>query len=179
MNTLDIICLVVIAVSVIICLLKGFKNIFFKLCSFVIAMYVAKIFGARVGNALLMHFTNTDKETIGASFVEKLSESMVSAIGTGLLFFVIYILLRLIFKITFIGIGKDVGSVVADRLLGGLIGLFVGVAIVFIFTELTDFIVSTVAYFKQDNAVYDIINSSKIFKFFGNLNLDIGSFVSC
>ena len=178
MNTLDIICLVIIAISVIVCLLKGFKNIIFKLCSFVIAMYVAKLFGARLGNELFTYFlSNSDQTGVNASFLEKLSESMVSAIGTGLIFTVLYIVLRLVFKLFTLNIGKDFGSVLADKLLGAVIGLLVGIAIVFIFTEATDFVVSTVAYFKKDGAVFDIMNDSKIFNFFGNLNFDMTSFV--
>ena len=95
---------------------------------------------------------------------------MVSAIGTGLIFAVLYIAMRLIFKLVSINVGKDAGSIISDRLLGGLVGLLVGVAIVFVFTEATDFIVSTVAYFKNDHAVFDIINDSKIFMFFENLS---------
>ena len=173
MNTLDIICLAVIAVSVIICLLKGFKNIFFKLCSFVIAMYVAKIYGARVGEKLLAFLKSHPTETVDTALLERLSDSVVSVIGVGLVFTVLYFVLRLIFKIASSKVGQNAGSIIADKLLGALVGLLLGVAIIFVLTEATDFVLSTVAYFKQDHAVFEIINESKIFKFFENFSLNI------
>ncbi len=170
MNILDIICVAVIALSTIICLFKGFKRIIFKICSFVIAMYVAKIFGCRLGNFLLSFFSTEGNNVIDPALLEKLSSSMVSAIGTGIIFIVLYIILRLVFKIIAIKTERSAGSVIIDRLLGAVLGLLLGTAIVFVFTEIAEFVLSAIAYFKGEQEVLEIVNASGIFKFFSDFD---------
>ena len=166
MNILDIICIAIIAACMMICLIKGFKKVIFKLSSFVIAMILAKLFGNRIGKALLSKIIDID---IGA-FSDKLNSAIISALGTLIVFVMLFVLLRLIFKVVEGKMERSIRSVVVDRLWGALTGFIIGVAFVFVFTETVYIILTTVSAIKCSTEAVEYIDKTIIFKFFRNLN---------
>ncbi len=169
MNILDIICLVIIAASVIICTLNGLKKIIFKICSFFLAMLLAKFLGFKFGNFILPEAIK-DNQLFGAELSEKINDSIASVVGTIIILVVSFIILRLIFKVIEFKLGSNLQSIVINRLLGALVGLFAGVAVVLAFTEVVNIVASVAAFINQGDVFFDAIDNSVIFRFFRNLN---------
>ncbi len=169
MNALDILCLVIISASIVICTLKGLKKIIFKVCAFFLAMLLAKLFGFKVGDLVIPELVK-DNKLFGSEMAEKIDDSIASVVGTIIIFIVSFVILRLIFKIVEFKLGSSMQSIVINRLLGALVGLFAGVAVVLAFTEVVNIIASVSVFVDQGDVFFDAIDNSVIFKFFRNLN---------
>ena len=169
MNALDILCLVIISASIVICTLKGLKKIIFKVCAFFLAMLLAKLFGFKVGDLVIPELVK-DNKLFGSEMAKKINDSIASVVGTIIIFIVSFVILRLIFKIVEFKLGSSMQSIVINRLLGALVGLFAGVAVVLLFTEVVNIIASVSAFVDQGDVFFDAIDNSVIFKFFRNLN---------
>ena len=169
MNVLDILSLVFILASVAICTLKGLKKIVFKICSFFLAMLLAKLLGFKVGELVIPELVK-DNKLFGSEMAKKINDSIASVVGTIIIFLASFIILRLIFKVVEFKLGSSMQSIVINRLLGALVGLFAGVAVVLVFTEVVNIVASVAAFIGQGDIFFDAIDNSVIFKFFRNLN---------
>ncbi len=166
MNILDCVGIILIISSVAICVFKGFKKIIFKLAAFAIAMVLAKFIGQSFGNLLLSDFIKFD---IG-SVSDKVNNTIISILGTLIVFVLLFVFLKLIFKVVEGKFEKNIQSVIVDRLCGALVGFVLGVAVVFVFTEIVSIVLAIVATIKRDASVFKIADNSMIFRLVRNLN---------
>lgn len=150
MSVFDYICLAVIAFSTIICAYKGLRRIIFKICAIVLAVVISRYWGQFLLN--------------------KLNISLSPAVGGVVVFVFFFIVFKLVFKIIEGKLADGVRSIVIDRLLGALVGLFVGTAVVFVFTEIIFMIESVTTLFDIAPEFSDMINDTIIFRFMRNLN---------
>lgn len=150
MSVFDYICLAVIAFSTIICAAKGLRKIVFKLCAIALAVIVSKY--------------------LGEMLLDAVNITLTPAIGMFVVFLFFYIIFKLIFKIIEGKLADGVQSIVIDRLLGALVGLFVGTAIVFVFTEVIDIVGAVASIFDLDTEFFDAVDNTVIFRLIRNLN---------
>ena len=150
MSVFDYICLAVIAFSTIICAYKGLRKIIFKICAVAFAVLISRYWG----NILL----------------NELNISLSPAVGGVVVFLFFFIVFKLIFRIIEGKITDGVRSIVIDRLLGALVGLFVGAAVVFVFTETVFIIEKITTLFDIAPEFSSSIDNTIIFRFMRNLN---------
>ena len=170
MNILDWISLAIIGISVVICAMKGLKKVIFRVCAFAVAAIMAKLLGARLGNFLLSDIITFDKSKLDADASEKIYNTLISTLGTLIVFLTLFFILKKIFRVVEGKMGRSLQSIVIDRLCGALVGLFLGVAFVFVFTETVSIVFATISLIKRDTQIYLYIDNSIIFKLFRNLN---------
>ena len=150
MNVFDYISLAVIAFFTIICAIKGLRRMIFKLCAITLAILISKY--------------------CGEWLLEKANISLDSAIGLFVIFLLSYIILRLVFKIIEGKLDKTVRSILIDRLLGALVGFFVGLAVIFAFIEVVDIVGTVASLFNKDYEFFHLVDNSVIFRWTRNLN---------
>ena len=150
MSVLDYICLAVMAFSTIICAYKGLRRIIFKICAVVFAVLISRYWG----NILL----------------NELNISLSPAVGGVVVFLFFFVVFKLVFKIIEGKLTDGVRSIVIDRLLGALVGLFVGTTVVFVFTEIIFIIEKVTILFDIAPEISEMIDNTIIFRFMRNLN---------
>ncbi len=166
MNIFDCIGMALIALFVAVFAFKGCKKLIFKFAAFAIAMIFAKLIGQKFGHFLLSDFIKLD---IG-ELSDKVNGTIISVLGTLILFLLLFVFLRLIFKVVEGKFEKSIQSVIVDRICGALVGFVLGVAVVFVFTEIVSIVITIVATIKCDTEIFDIVDNSIIFKLSRNLN---------
>ncbi len=166
MSILDYICIALIGGSVVICALKGLKKIIFKIAAFVISVILAKLVGGKIGHLLLSDIININFGSLSS----EINGRIISILGTLIVFILLFIFLKLIFKVVEGKMGQNIQSLIVDRLLGALVGFFIGVAIVLVFTEVVDIVLSVISLFKRDADVFDVVDNTIIFRLVRNLN---------
>ncbi len=166
MTFLDFLCIAIIVVFTAICAFKGMKKIIFRMVAFIVAMLVAKLLGYKIGNFLLSDIIQIDIGPVS----NRVKETIISVVGTLLLFVILFIFLRLIFKVVEGKFEKNIQSIIIDRLCGALVGFLLGISIVFVFTEVVDAVLAVIAFVKKDIEVFNIAEESIIFRLFRNLN---------
>ena len=150
MSVFDYVCLAVIAFSTIICAYKGLRKIIFKICATVFAVLISRYWG----NILL----------------NELNISLSPAVGGVVVFLFFFVVFKLVFKIIEGKLTDGVRSIVIDRLLGALVGLFVGTTVVFVFTEIIFIIEKVTILFDIAPEISEMIDNTIIFRFMRNLN---------
>ncbi len=166
MNILDYISLAFICAAIVFCSFKGIKKVIFKTAAFVISIIVAKLIGEKFGDLLLSEIIDLDVGILS----EKVNGTIIAVLGTLILFVLLFVFLRLIFKVIEGKYEKNMQSMIVDRILGALVGFFIGVAVVFVFTEVVDIVFTVIATIKQDTDIFDLIDDSIIFTLLHNLN---------
>ncbi len=166
MNILDYICLILLCASVVICAIKGLKKIIFRVAAFVISMILAKLLGNKIGTLLLSDIIRLD---IG-SLSDTVNGTIISLLGTLIVFLLLLIVLKLIFKVVEGRMGQNIQSMIIDRLCGALVGFFIGVAVIFVFTEIVDIVFTVISLFKNDTEIFELADNTIIFRLFRNLN---------
>ena len=170
MNILDWICLAIIGAAVVVCSIKGLRKIFFKISAFVLSILIAEFIGSRIGYFLLSDLIHINLPTLDSDVTEKISNTIISTLGTLIVFLLLFFILKKIFAIVEGRLERKLHSVIVDRILGALTGLFFGVAFVFVFTEVVVIIFTAISAIKRDIEVFKYVDNSIIFKFFRNLN---------
>ncbi len=166
MNILDFICIAIMGASIVICSIKGLKKLVFKVSAFIIATIMAKLLGNKFGNLLLSKVIDFD---VGA-LSDKFNDTIISVLGTLIVFLLLFIILKMLFRIVEGKMERSIQSIIVDRLLGALTGLFIGVAFVFVFTEIVYMILTAVSVIRRDTEAISFIDNTIIFKFIKNLN---------
>ncbi len=166
MTVFDYICFVIIGAAVMLCAFKGLRKIIFRLAAFIVSMIVARLIGDKIGNLLLSDVIQIDIGPIS----EKIKSTIISSLGTLVVFILLFIFLKLIFKVVEGKFDQNINSVIIDRLCGALVGFFLGVAIVFVFTEVVDIVITIIATFKKDGEIFDFVQKSIVFRLLRNLN---------
>ena len=152
MNLFDIIAIAIFVLFVIVCTFSGFLKMLAKWGAFFAAMILSRMFGARVGEYLLGD----------VDFLSSFSNVIGTAIVFVALFFAGRIILGLLAKI----ITKASGTGAIDKLLGAVLGVVGGVAAVFLFAFVSEFIVSVVSLFDANANIVHMINDTSILKYF-------------
>lgn len=150
MNTLDIIAIIIFAMFVLICTVRGFLGILSKWGSFFAAMILSKMFGGMVGDML---------------FVDLLG-SFAPIVGTALLFVVLFFVCRIILGALVKLITKVLHAKALDRFFGAILGAVGGVAAIFLFTFVLDVVVAVVSMFNVDANIIHMVNDTSILKYF-------------
>ncbi len=166
MSALDYICIALIGCSSLICAIKGLKKIFFRLAAFVISVILAKLVGNKVGYFLLSDVIDVN---LGSASSE-INNRIISILGTLIVFALLFVFLKLIFKVVEGKMGQNIQSRIIDRLLGALVGFFIGVAVVLIFTEAVSIVLTVISLLKGDVDAFEIVDNTIIFKLVRNLN---------
>lgn len=166
MDILDGIFVSVISSCVAFGALKGLNKLLSMTLSLAVALLVAKLTGRIFGKFLLSKVINLNISSLsfGVSF------ALTTLIGTIVVFLQLFFMLRLIFKIVDGKMEKDLYSLVLDRLNGALAGFFIGVSVVFSFTELVFAVLAIITLAKNDIHTADRADRSVIFKLARNLN---------
>ncbi len=150
MNTLDIITLVILSLSVLICAIKGFLKIIAHFGAFCVAMIASKLLGGWLGETFL-------GEALGG---------FASAIGT----LVLFVLLLLLCRIIFTGVAKLITKVLKtkalDKVLGAIVGLAGGVAGIYVFSLVLGVVVSVISLIGVESALPAMIDSTLLLKYF-------------
>ncbi len=165
MNLFDIITIAICAMTVLICVWKGFLKIALKTGAIAVSAIVAKFVGPILGERFIPDIFKSS-DAMSAEVADKVNEMIATVIGTVLLFIVLFILLRLISGL----IAKLVTNVThtgkIDRVLGAIFGLILGVAFVFLFAEGVKIYASISTLINPDGAILEKIENSLVFKYF-------------
>ncbi|MBE6596140.1 MAG: hypothetical protein E7641_00575 [Ruminococcaceae bacterium] len=165
MNVFDIITISICALSVLICVWKGFLKIALKTGAIAIAAIVAKFVGPMLGEKFIPDIFKASGK-MSASAADKINETIATVVGTVVLFVVLFILLRLISGLIAKAVTKVTHTGKADRIIGGIFGLILAVAVVFLFAEGVKIYAAIATAIKPDYAIFDTLESSLIFKYF-------------
>ena len=166
MNVFDIITIAVFFVATIVCVWKGFLNILLKLGALVIAVIVAKLFGKAVGEACFSDLIGGSGGKLDGMLFDKINESLVTIMGTVLVFAAIYILLRIIFFFVSKLLKKAEGLTVLDRILGAVFGLVTAFGLVCVFAVMVRVVATVAVYIDPSSAIFDTVEETVIFKYF-------------
>ena len=150
MNIFDIIAIIIFAVFVLICTVKGFMKILAKWGAFFAAMLLSKPIGSYLGEELL-------GETL---------KSFAPILGTVVMFILLYFVCRIIFGLLAKLITKALHSSTLDHILGAIVGVVGGVAAVFLFAFACDVTVAIVSFFNENAEIVSSLGSSEILKYF-------------
>ena len=168
MNVFDIITIVIFALFVIVCAFKGLLKILSNWGSFFGALIISRIFGVAAGdfllNALAGPISNMESKTLATLIL-----NVIPALGTALLFFLVYLVLRLILGALSKILKKVFDAKPLDHFLGAIVGVFGGVAVIFLFTFLVEFVGSITSALNIDSGMLEAIKSSPILNFFMSL----------
>ena len=168
MNVFDIITIVIFALFVIICAFKGLLKILSNWGSFFGALIISRIFGAAAGefllNALSGPISNMESKTLASLIL-----NAIPTLGTVLLFFLVYLVLRLILG----GLAKILKKVFdakpLDHFLGAIVGVFGGIAVIFLFTFLIEIVGSITSALNINSGMLEAMEGSPILNFFMSL----------
>ena len=150
MNIFDIIAIIIFAVFVLICTLKGFLKILAKWGAFFAAMLLSKPIGSYLGEAFL-----------GESL-----KSFAPILGTVVMFILLYFVCRIIFGLLAKLITKVMNTGVLDHILGAVVGVLGGVAAVFLFAFACDVIEVVVSFFNENAEIVTNLGNSEILEYF-------------
>ena len=152
MNVFDIIAIALFVLFVIVCTFRGFLKILAKWGSFFAAMIFSKMFGARVGELLFGEIP--------------VLSAFAKALGTALLFVVLFLVGRIILGLLAKLITKVLKAGALDKVLGMLVGIVGGVASVFLLALVSELLVSVVSIFNADAEIVHMVNDASILGYF-------------
>lgn len=164
MNVFDIVTLAIIAVSVIVCTIKGFAKILLKIGAFILAVMLSRIFGEKLGLAVFPNLIKSD--SISASSLNKINNTLAQVLGTAVLFIVLFIILRIISMILSKVIKNAPVAGSLDRLLGAVVGVLMGVAVVYVFAVALNIYASIATYLNPDSEIFGTLADTYIIKYF-------------
>ena len=152
MNAFDIIAIALFALFVIVCTFRGFLKIISKWGAFFAAIIFSKMFGERVGDLIFGEIP--------------ILSSFAKALGTALLFVVLFLAGRIIFGLLAKLITKVLKAGAIDKVLGALVGIAGGIAAVFLLAFVSELFVSFVSTFNADAEIVHMVNEASILKYF-------------
>lgn len=150
MNIFDIIAIIIFAVFVLVCTVKGFLKILAKCGAFFVAMILSKPIGSYLGEELL----------------GDVLKSFAPILGTVVMFILLYFVCRIIFGLLAKLITKALNTGALDHVLGAIVGVLGGVAAVFLFAFACDVIVAVVSFFNENAQIVTNLGNSEILKYF-------------
>lgn len=160
MNTLDTVYLLIIGFFTITFAFKGIKQIIFTLISGALAAFISVAVGAPIAERIASYLIKNETdiaENVGARI---LSQILPTTFGTLIVFALLFIALRLLFKIVEMRVATGVIASIVNRLIGGLVGFVLGVSIVFVFSSFFELFNGN-----NINAMLTALNESKIYNF--------------
>ena len=169
MTGFDIAVLVIAGIFVIIGIWKGFLRTVLKFGASILAIFLARLFGTTVGNTLFPQIIKGDSalgSRLSSGTLDNINASIAGTIGTAILFVVLFILFRLIASIVSKAVLKALNSGPLDRILGALLGLVLAAGVVYALALAVDIVAVVITFIDPSNEIYDIVNSSLIFKYF-------------
>jgi len=120
----EILCLVLIACCVVLCLRKGHKRLAFRICSAVLVMLMAQYLGTHIGDLMLPDLIKDPRGVLGDELLDKINDSLASILGTIILFLTFLIILKQMFRIIEGRMNKNIQKIIAHRVLGTLNGIY-------------------------------------------------------
>ena len=169
MTVLDWIRLVVICVAVVLCAINGKRKTVFRICAFAIVIIMAKLVGARLGKILLSDIVKIKENSLGFTLSEKFYSTLISTLGTLIVFLILFFILKKIFSIVEGKMERKLHSVIIDRLCGTLDGLFFDVAAVVV-NKIVVVIFTVISVVRCDREHPEYVDNTSIFKLSRNLN---------
>lgn len=166
MSIFDIITIALFAVSLLVCVWKGFLKILFKFGALVIAAILAKFFGSSVGDIWFSDLIKTSGEGMTASVLDKVNQSLATVIGTVIVFVIFYIVLRIIFAVVAKIVKKAPAISTMDRILGAVFGLVMAFGLTFVFAEVVRVASTVITYIDPASEIFSNIETSMVFKYF-------------
>lgn len=169
MNGFDIAVLVITGIFVLIGVWKGFVRMALRLGSTVAAVILSRMFGGMLGELILPAIIGSDS-AIGArlpsSALDNVNRSISVTVGTLLIFVVAFIVFRLISGVIARAVTGGIKRRTLDRVLGAIFGFVIALGAIYALAFIVDIIAMTVIFIDPSSDIYDIIGSTKIFKYF-------------
>ena len=170
MFVLESICLIIIVFSMFLLKILGFKKIALKLCIYTVAISLASFVGKRFGHLLLSDFLKFDGVSAKELLSEKIYSTVISTLGTLILFIILFFLLMRIFAIIDGKMERRLQSVIVDRIWGAIGGLTIGVSCGKSFFEVAIIVFTVITVLKCIDKSSTNVDDMLIFRTIKNLN---------
>ena len=170
MFIIELLCLVLISAST--CLLRhlGFKKLSLKISLYTIAISLATFVGKRFGHFLAFDFLDLKVLRTNSFLLKKIYSTVISAVGTLILFIILFFLLKRIFAIIDGKLERRLQSVIVDRIWGAIVGLSIGISSESSFFEVAVIVLTVITVFKCMDRSVEYVDNTLTFRTIKNLN---------
>ena len=169
MTGLDIVILAIALVFVIVGAVKGFIKTLLRLGAAVFAIIVARMFGYLLGEALfgdLLSRRSPLAENMSPATLRSVNVSLSTLLGGLIIFLAVYILLRIIIRLTAKRLTDSFCGGLIDRLLGACLGLLLALGAIYALACVIDLLAIVLSICGSSFDIYDAVESSTLFKYF-------------
>lgn len=166
----ELICLFLIGALT--CLLKllGFKKVALKTCLYTVAISVAIFVSKRFGNFLVSDPLKINAFSSKSLISEKIYSTVISAVGTLILFIILFFMLKRIFAVIDGKMERTLQSMIVDLIWGAIGGLCIGITNGSSFFEVAIIVFTVIAVSKCLDKTSTYVDSMLTFRTIRNLN---------
>ena len=166
----ELLCLIFIVASTSLLKLLGFKKVALKLCLYTIAISIANFVGNSFGHFLVSDFLKINVFSTKSLILEKVYSTVISAVGTLILFLILFFILKRIFAVIDGKMERTLQSVIVDRIWGAIGGLCIGITNGSSFFEVAIIVFTVIAVSKCIDKTSTYVDSMLTFRTIRNLN---------